>query len=153
VDSERVRARYVSRNRNVFSFWVSNGQMLSAQFHPMLRKIVVGVVVLLVAGVVPATALIGFCAQMPCCFGGTAQPEPALASNMGDCCSTINCTEPPSRDLNANAMAKSPSETQVVTYATIPAVQLGEDIRAAVADNSPPPTTLARLVSLSTFRI
>jgi len=127
-------------------------QMLHSPIQ-MLRKIVVAVVVILVAGFAPATAVIGFCAQMPCCFDGESLPGPALASNMADCCSTINCAESPSADLNAKAKVKSLSETQLVFYATTPAAPLDERSRVAVADTSPPPTTLARLVTLSTFRI
>ncbi|HYC61040.1 MAG TPA: hypothetical protein VEK79_15875 [Thermoanaerobaculia bacterium] len=43
--------------------------MLLASSLSMTRKTLALAVVLLIAGLAPATAVIGFCAKMPCCYG------------------------------------------------------------------------------------
>ncbi|MEK6372243.1 MAG: hypothetical protein AABO58_06060 [Acidobacteriota bacterium] len=118
----------------------------------MTRKALALAVVLITFSLAPASAVIGFCAKMPCCFG-EAHDGAALGTNNADCCTTINCYETPSHELTVSAKAKS-------VTAIAPAVQpVDADIasihveRRAFDDTSPPPTTRRRLSTLSILLI
>jgi hypothetical protein len=119
----------------------------------MTRKVFAVAVVLILSGLAPATAVIGFCAKMPCCFG-QAHDGSSVASNDADCCTTINCYEAPSQDLTAAAKARTIAASAPAVFAiavTIPATP--PVARAAFDDTSPPPTTRQRLSSLSILLI
>jgi len=117
----------------------------------MLRKVFALMVILTITGVAPATAVIGFCAKMPCCFG-EAQQAPALGTPMADCCTTINCYEAPSLESTASAKAKVFTSTMPVWSANI-AVSQVNTARQTFEDTSPPITTSQRLSSLSILLI
>jgi hypothetical protein len=126
--------------------------MLLASSIPMSRKVLALVVVLITSSLAPATAVIGFCAKMPCCFG-EAHDGPALAANNADCCTTISCYEAPSHELTVSAKAKS---ITVTTPAVLPVVAAAPAVRVArltFDDSSPPLTTKQRLSSLSVLLI
>lgn len=118
----------------------------------MLRKLLALLVVVVVSGVAPATAVVGFCAQMPCCFGDS-EGEPTLAVKMADCCSTINCYEAPSQDVNAAAKSAFVSPTTVTFLVVHPPLDQVAAAQLTFDDPSPPHTTSERLASLSLFRI
>lgn len=118
----------------------------------MTRKVLALVVVLIVFSLAPATAVIGFCARMPCCFG-EAHDGAVLGANHADCCTTINCYETPSHELTVSAKAKSVTP---IAPAVLPRVAVFASThveRRAFDDTSPPPTTKQRLSSLSTLLI
>lgn len=118
----------------------------------MTRKTVALAVVLLIAGLTPATAVIGFCAKMPCCFG-EPHDAPALAANDAGCCTTISCYEAPSHELTVAAkapMAKIGAPLVLPPVASVPAVPVS---RHAFDDTSPPLTTKQRLSTLSILLI
>jgi len=127
-------------------------QMLLVSSLSMTRKVLTLLVVLVVSGLVPATAAIGFCANMPCC-AGEAKGLPALDVKTADCCSTISCDEPPPKDLTVSPKLK------FFTAAT-PATLLVAGVVAPISrplhpyhPSAPPPTTSERLSSLSSFLI
>src|SRR5213075_2175775 len=64
----------------------------------MIRKPLTVAIVLLLAGLAPAAAIIGFCTRMPCC---SHRPDAALAlaTERGDCCTTITCYDAPAAKL------------------------------------------------------
>lgn len=126
--------------------------MLLALSIPMTRKILALMVVLIIAGFAPATAVIGFCAKMPCCFGQT-HGGPALAVNMADCCSTISCYEAPPHDVTMSAKAKVFTATTLASLPVTLAMPQVAVARRTFDDTSPPPTTSERLSSLSVFLI
>lgn len=118
----------------------------------MTRKVLALAVVLLIAGLAPATAVIGFCAKMPCCFGD-AHEGPALATNNADCCTTISCYEAPSHDLTVTAKAKTATATAQAVLPLVAIVPIAPVQPSAFDDTSPPPTTKRRLSSLSILLI
>lgn len=119
----------------------------------MTRKVLGLLIVVITTGLSPATAVIGFCAKMPCCFGEAAS-GPAFDVDMADCCSTISCYEAPSHDLTVVAKAKVfPPALLVDLPVTLPMLQQVSAARLTFNDTSPPPTTSERLSSLSAFLI
>ena len=56
----------------------------------MHRKPLALAIVLIIAGLAPATAIIGFCKRMPCC-SHTADVSAALSTERTDCCTTVTC--------------------------------------------------------------
>lgn len=119
----------------------------------MMRKVLALLVVVIASGLAPATAVIGFCAKMPCCFG-EAGDGPALTANMADCCTTISCYEGPPHDLAVSGKVKAfPATTLVTTLPFAPAIPQAAVARRTFDDTSPPPTTRERLSSLSVFLI
>ena len=123
------------------------------RFSPsMTRKVLALLVVVIVSGLAPATAVIGFCAKMPCCFG-EAGDGPALTANMADCCTTISCYEGPPHDLAVSGKVKVFTATTPVTLPVTPAMPQASVVRRTFDDTSPPPTTSERLSSLSVFLI
>lgn len=127
-------------------------QMLRASSIPMTRKVLALVVVLITSSLAPATAVIGFCAQMPCCFG-EALHGAALAANDAGCCTTIRCYEAPSPELTVTAEAKSITTGTAPLLAVVAAAPAVHAARSAFDDSSPPPTTKQRLSSLSVLLI
>ncbi|MDP9190232.1 MAG: hypothetical protein M3P06_00835 [Acidobacteriota bacterium] len=115
------------------------------------RKALALLIVVIATGLAPATAVIGFCAKLPCCFGEMS--EPVLATGMAGCCSTISCYEAPSHDLTVTAKVKAvpPARFEFLS-APLPRPQVSA-ARLSFDDTSPPPTTCERLSSLSTFLI
>src|SRR5262249_53083347 len=115
----------------------------------MSRRAVALLVMLLVAGLAPASAIIGYCSRMPCCHHKTAQPLKGSAA-VKVCCTPIACYDAPSVKLTGNASS-----------AAFPAVRALESTafvvrapqRIAVMSASPPPTTHQRLAILSTLLI
>lgn len=126
--------------------------MLLASSPSMTRKVLALVVVLITSSLAPATAVLGFCAKMPCCFG-EAGDGPALTANMADCCSTISCYEAPSHDVTVSAKAKVFTATTVAALPVTLAMPQVSAARRTFDDTSPPPTTSERLSSLSVFLI
>ena len=118
----------------------------------MARKVLGLLIVVITTGLSPATAIIGFCAKMPCCFGETAN-GPAFDVDMADCCSTISCYEAPSHDVTASAKAKIFTATTLASLPVTLAVPQVALARRTFDDTSPPPTTSERLSSLSAFLI
>jgi hypothetical protein len=118
----------------------------------MNRKSVALAVVLLIAGLAPATAIIGFCARMPCC-GHESSSSLAMTTDSPDCCTTIACYQSPSATLSATSLTPQP----VLAVATLPAnapalPAINRDVAHAPIDISPPPTG-ERLAILSTLII
>lgn len=126
--------------------------MVLASSIPMTRKVLALAVVLIISSVAPASAVIGFCAKMPCCFG-EAHDGPELGATNADCCTTISCYEAPSAKLTIPASASlTPVSTPAVLSA--PALLPPAETRAPVpADTSPPLTAQHRRALLSVFLI
>ena len=133
-------------------FGVLRERMLLRFSPSMMRKVLALLVLVIASGLAPATAIIGFCAKMPCCFG-EAQDGPVLATNMADCCTTISCYEGPPHDLAVSGKVKAIAATTPVMLSVAPAIQQAPVARRTFDDTSPPPTTSERLSSLSVFLI
>lgn len=119
----------------------------------MTRKIVALAVVLTISSLASATAVIGFCAKMPCCFA-EAHEGPSVARNDADCCTPVNCYEAPSQDRTVSAKAKSIIATAQAAVAVVAAVPDAPAVACSSFDDpSPPPTTKQRLSSLSILLI
>lgn len=126
--------------------------MLLTSSIPMSRKVLALAVVLIISSVAPASAVIGFCAKMPCCFG-EAHGGPELGAANADCCTTISCYEAPSHDLTVTAKAKTAASHVPVIVPLVAVLPALVPARRAVDDSSPPPTTKQRLSSLSILLI
>jgi hypothetical protein len=99
------------------------------------------------------TAVIGFCARMPCC-GHSPADALALATERADCCTTIACYESQSATLSTAAAAPLsamdlPLRVLDVRGLSAPAVQA----TLPLIDTSPPRRTGGRLAELSTLVI
>jgi len=118
----------------------------------MKRKTLALIVVLIVTGLAPATAVLGFCARMPCCFT-QSHLGPILSVGTSDCCNTISCYEVPPHESTASAkahvlMADAPAVLPAATlFPARPAV------KHVFVDLSPPRTTGDRLAALSVLLI
>ena len=120
----------------------------------MSRTVLALLVVLALTGVAPVTAVLGFCAQMPCCFTDSAHDgEPVLGAKVADCCTTINCYEAPSHELTVSAKAKLFTATVADALPALAAAVTAPAVRHVFNDASPPRTTSDRLASLSVFLI
>ena len=111
----------------------------------MSRKAFAAIIVLLLAGLTPATAIIGFCARMPCC---SHPPAPIhVTTDPGDCCTTVTCYDVPSAKLNAqSAVVYVAARAFIVGPAIAPVTP---PITLPLPDPSPPPPVTARLAILS----
>ena len=120
----------------------------------MIRKALALTIVLLISSVATATAVIGFCARMPCCeHKAGAVPQPVLTTERADCCTTINCYEAPSQKLTTKDAAKV-SLVAVPVIATLSAAApMPAHAARAFADTSPPKTVRERLSTLSILLI
>lgn len=115
-----------------------------------MRKALVLIVAVLIIGVVPATAVIGFCAKMPCCF---PKPSPAgtvsLKAAAQDCCTSIACAETSPQKLDRTPSLKSPTTNPLVLAATAAVVP---DAPALLVrdyhDLAPPPPTVRQRLSV-----
>src|SRR4051812_5620813 len=87
----RQRSRNVSKQRGSAARNLSPALAVSLERivlilrTTMLRKPLTLAIVLVIAGLAPAAAIIGFCTRMPCC-SHAANATPALATERGDCC-------------------------------------------------------------------
>ena len=120
----------------------------------MTRKALALTIALLISSLAPATAVIGFCARMPCCeHKANAVPQPVLATERADCCTTINCYEAPSNEVTAKDTAKVAlaAVSLVPTHSTV--VALPAHPARAFDDTSPPKTVRERLSTLTTLLI
>ncbi|HJW93761.1 MAG TPA: hypothetical protein VJ901_09095 [Thermoanaerobaculia bacterium] len=115
----------------------------------MTRKPLALAIVLLIAGLTPATAIIGFCTRMPCCNHDAAAV--LAASNANDCCTTITCYETPSAKLAPGTSAQVSIAAPVAVRVAFVNVQ-PRSARKHV-DTSPPLETRHRLAILSTLLI
>ena len=118
----------------------------------MIGKALALVLVMLLSALAPATAVLGFCAKMPCCFD-EAHDGQALETNNAGCCTTINCYEAPSHELTVSAKAKTVHATASVVLPAIAPIPVLEIASATFDDPSPPLTTKQRLASLSILLI
>jgi len=120
----------------------------------MNRKPLALLIVLLIAGLAPASAIIGFCARMPCCSHASNTMTAAFSTERNDCCTTIACYESPSLKLStaptsADAVLATPA--RIIT--TAPAISPAPIMTQAFADTSPPLSSRHRLAVLSTLLI
>ena len=131
---------------------VSMERTLHASCSTMHRKPLSLVIVLLLAGLAPATAIIGFCARMPCCAHAPADSL-AVTTPSADCCTTIACYESPSGKLAPGASA-APTFISASALVNTPALLAPPALAALVPiDTSPPRTAQHRLALLSVFLI
>jgi hypothetical protein len=119
----------------------------------MNRKSLAVAIVLLIAALAPATAIIGFCARMPCC-SHTSDTTAAFSAERNDCCTTIACYESPSATLATAASAPLSLIVAPMLTLEVPALPTPDStIGAAPIDTSPPRRTSDRLAVLSTLLI
>jgi len=112
----------------------------------MTRRASAILIVVVLAGLAPASAIIGYCARMPCCHH--AQQPLKVSADAGDCCTTVACYDAPSVKLTGNAVFAKCEVAQTLLSAP---VQRQECL--CHTTNSPPPTTQQRLAILSTLLI
>src|SRR4051794_5271894 len=60
----------------------------------LIRKTLTAAFVLLLAGLAPAAAVIGFCTRMPCC-SHTGSDSVVAPDKDADCCTTVTCYDVP----------------------------------------------------------
>ena len=126
--------------------------MLLLSASKMNRKPLALAIVLLLVGLVPAAAIIGFCARMPCCSHAPSNHAAAVSAGRTDCCTTVACYDSPSaklanRSAVANVVSAAPA---LVAVAAVPAAPV---LTREVIDTSPPTTARQRLAALCVLRI
>lgn len=113
----------------------------------MSRKAFAAVIVLLLAGLSPAAAIIGFCSRMPCCSHASADTH--FTTERTDCCTTVACFDAPSAKMNPRAADNVTTAPPV----TLPYAAITRRVAAPAAihlpDPWPPPGVTARLAVLS----
>ena len=114
--------------------------------HEMSRKALAAMVVLLLAGLSPAAAIIGFCSRMPCCSHAAATRHVSASST--DCCATITCYDAPSAKLNPGSAERVVAAPFMVSVASI-ATAINASPSIHLPDPSPPRRLPARLAVLS----
>jgi hypothetical protein len=120
-----------------------------------MRKALMLVFAVLIIGAVPASAVIGFCAKMPCCFAHEREAPVELTAAYPDCCDSISCAETPNQKLDRSSSAKAPTLSFVVfsqTVAIVPATH-ALTIRDYHDLAPPPPTARQRLSAISLLLI
>src|SRR5262245_60509851 len=119
-----------------------------------MRKALVFVIGLLIVAAVPANAIIGFCARLPCC---SSHEDHGVAIDNTDagCCDTIKCAETPPHELAPVTAVKSFIATvAVVPQATAVIPSAPEPSAREYHDLAPPPLTAReRLSALSLLLI
>jgi hypothetical protein len=128
------------------------GRMLLGNASTMNRRPLALAIVLLLAGLAPATAIIGFCARMPCC-GKASADQLARTTESRDCCTTIACYEPPSLKMGTAAASSDALLALPALVSVVPAAPAAPLIAQAFADTSPPVPIRHRLAILSTLLI
>jgi hypothetical protein len=79
-----------------------------------MRKVVLLVLAVVIVGAVPATAIIGFCAKMPCCFAKHGEGHGAsIGVERQDCCDTVSCAETQPQKLGLSPDLKEPGMAAV----------------------------------------
>jgi hypothetical protein len=126
--------------------------MLLVRSSTMNRKAVALAIVLLITGLAPATAIIGFCSRMPCCSHQAAAAV-SFATESTDCCTTITCYESPSLKLTTGTSTAVVLMEAPVLLVSAPVLPQRILIARAVVDTSPPVTSNHRLAVLSVFLI
>ena len=116
----------------------------------MHRKAIAFAIVLLFAGLAPATAIIGFCARMPCCSHAAA--DRAFSNDVADCCTSIACYEAPSAKLATGVALAGVTLAAPALVAVAPAPVAPPRTSEAI-EPSPPATARERLAALSLLRI
>lgn len=120
----------------------------------MIRKALALTIVLLISSLATATAVIGFCARMPCCeHKAGAVPQPVLSTERTDCCTPISCYEAPSQKLTTKDSAKLSLVAVPVVVTLSAAAPMFPHPARAFGDTSPPKTVRERLSTLSTLLI
>jgi len=126
-------------------------RMLLVTASKMSRKPLALVIVLLIAGLAPAAAIIGFCTRMPCCNHASAATL-AFSTEATDCCTTITCYESPSAKLAIHtASADSALHTPALT--AVAATPSRPGATSKPIDTSPPAGARQRLAAFSVLRI
>lgn len=125
--------------------------MLLVSASKMNRKSIALAIVLLLAGLAPATAIIGFCTRMPCC---SHQSDAAIAfsTERTDCCTTVACYDSPSAKLS-NRAASADVVFGIPALVAVAVVLETPVAEREVIDPSPPASARQRLAALSVLRI
>lgn len=113
-----------------------------------VRKAIALAIIGLISLAAPASAVIGFCARMPCC-SPAVHHEISFTTEGVDCCTRISCYEAPSHELTTRTIIKS---TAVPASILAPGVALASSpsfLDVAFQDTSPPRTSAERLAILS----
>src|SRR5258707_693499 len=118
----------------------------------MNRKSLALVVILLIAGLSPASAIIGFCTRMPCC-AHASEATAAFSTERNDCCTTIACYESPSLKLSASSSQSDLLSAAPALIAVAPEPSPAPLVSRDFADTSPPLPARHRLAILSTLLI
>ena len=116
----------------------------------MIRKPLTLAIVLLIAGLAPAAAIIGFCTRMPCC---SHAPDAMLApaTERGDCCTTITCYDTPAAKLTGSSAA--PTVAFAPALAALSAVPRVAPAPARTFNDTSPRGAVDRLALLSILLI
>jgi hypothetical protein len=127
-------------------------RMLLVSASMMNRRALALAIVLLIAGLAPASAIVGFCTRMPCC-SHAPDAKLALVTERGDCCTTITCYDTPSAKLTTGASSAASNAVESALAVFVPALHLAPPVAHTFTDTSPPRAVSDRLAILSILLI
>ena len=116
-----------------------------------IRKPLTVAIVLMIAALAPLAAIIGFCTQMRCC-SHAAETTLAVATDRGDCCTTITCYDAAPAKLTAAALS-TPSATPAPLAVRSVGPRVALRLAHTFTDTSPPRAVADRLAILSLLLI
>ncbi len=119
----------------------------------MIGRVAMLLLLIVAAALVPATAIAGFCAKMPCCFSQASEGTGSQSLSESDCCSTVSCAEAPSQDITLSETAKQFASNAPVSFAALVDAPHTPFVCRTCEHSSPPRTSSQRLSALSTFLI
>src|SRR5436189_4210314 len=119
----------------------------------MMRRLIAVAAVLLLSGLMPLTAMAGFCAARPCCRTHTHGSTASLSTNPA-CCDETNC------DTTAHSVEATGAKTSSVRPQLVATQVTVQHIAVAPAPgdggdriDTGPPRTRQRLATLSILLI
>ena len=111
----------------------------------MNRKAIALAIVMLLAGLAPAAAIIGFCTRMPCCSHAPSHPEAAFSTERGGCCSAITCYDAPSAKLTKRTASADAALASPVIVGSCGRAAARPYVACERIDPSPPRSSLSVL--------
>jgi hypothetical protein len=119
-----------------------------------MRKAIIATVVLLIALSSPLSAVVGFCAKMPCCESHEASHDATLAPPPVDCCTSVSCALAPPGHQQTSATVHYAAGAILFSTVSIHVTPPPMPARSSGAIEPSPPSGVGdRLSLLSTFLI
>lgn len=118
----------------------------------LMRKAALLVLSLLIIGIGPVTAGLGFCAKLPCCSDESHHDITARMSRP-DCCDPVSCAEMQAQELTVSKSRTAQPAVITIASDVIVLVDAPRVSPRSIDDLLPPRTSQQRLSTLSLLLI